>query len=77
MPPPGRSGSGADKTLAYDRLVLAPGSQLQMPDIPGLAQHAFSVDTYREGEGSISTWPVWDVAPRRRVATRWSSWAPG
>jgi len=41
---------GADKTLAYDRLVLAPGSQLQMPDIPGLAQHAFSVDTYREGE---------------------------
>lgn len=41
---------GSDKTLAYDRLVLAPGSQLQMPDIPGLAQHAFSVDTYLEGE---------------------------
>jgi NADH dehydrogenase len=43
-----RTGSG--RTLGYDRLVLAPGSQLQMPDIPGLASHAFSVDTYLEAE---------------------------
>jgi NADH dehydrogenase len=41
---------GSDRTLAYDRLVLAAGSQLQMPDIPGLTRHAFSVDTYQEGE---------------------------
>jgi NADH dehydrogenase len=41
---------GPDRTLSYDRLVLAPGSQLQMPDIPGLASHAFSVDTYLEAE---------------------------
>ena len=41
---------GPDRTLAYDRLVLAAGSSLQIPDIPGLARHAFSVDTYDEGE---------------------------
>jgi NADH dehydrogenase len=41
---------GSDRTLAYDGLVLAAGSQLQIPDIPGLARHAFSVDTYQEGE---------------------------
>jgi len=32
--------------LAYDRLVLALGSELARPDIPGLAENAFDVDTY-------------------------------
>jgi NADH dehydrogenase len=32
------------RTLAYDRLVVASGSRLFRPDIPGLADHAFSVD---------------------------------
>src|SRR5262249_14542286 len=32
--------------LAYDRLVFALGSQLLRPDMPGLAEHAFDVDTY-------------------------------
>jgi NADH dehydrogenase len=32
--------------LAYDRLVLALGSELVRPAIPGLAEHAFDVDTY-------------------------------
>ncbi|MGO8916310.1 MAG: NAD(P)/FAD-dependent oxidoreductase [Stellaceae bacterium] len=32
--------------LAYDRLVLALGSELARPDIPGLAAHGFDVDTY-------------------------------
>lgn len=32
--------------LAYDRLVLALGSELARPDIPGLAGSAFNVDTY-------------------------------
>jgi NADH dehydrogenase len=41
---------GSDRTLSYDRLVLAAGSQLNMPNIPGLAHHAFSVDTYQDGE---------------------------
>lgn len=32
--------------LEYDRLVLALGSQLNRPAIPGLAEDAFDVDTY-------------------------------
>jgi NADH dehydrogenase len=32
--------------LAYDRLVLALGSELARPDIPGLASSIFDVDTY-------------------------------
>lgn len=32
--------------LAYDRLVLALGSELARPDIPGLAGNGFDVDTY-------------------------------
>ena len=31
-------------TLAYDRLVIATGSRLFRPNIPGLAEHGFSVD---------------------------------
>jgi NADH dehydrogenase len=30
----------------YDRLVFALGSRLVRPPIPGLAEHAFDVDTY-------------------------------
>jgi NADH dehydrogenase len=37
---------GGEETLAYDRLVLALGSEVMRPDIPGLADHAFDVDTY-------------------------------
>src|SRR3982075_1756876 len=36
---------GARKTLPYDRLVVATGSRLFRPDIPGLAEHGFSVDS--------------------------------
>lgn len=35
---------GQPYSLAYDRLVLATGSRLFRPNIPGLAEHAFSVD---------------------------------
>lgn len=38
--------SGGDETLSYDRLVLALGSEVMRPGIPGLAEHAFDVDTY-------------------------------
>lgn len=34
------------ESIAYDRLVLALGSQLPRPAIPGLADHGFDVDTY-------------------------------
>lgn len=35
---------GASRRLAYDRLVVASGSRLFRPNIPGLAEHGFSVD---------------------------------
>jgi NADH dehydrogenase len=35
---------GQSSTVAYDRLVLATGSRLFRPSIPGLADHTFSVD---------------------------------
>ncbi len=34
------------EALAYDRLVLALGSELLRPQVPGLAAHGFDVDTY-------------------------------
>lgn len=38
--------SGGEEVLDYDRLVLALGSEVIRPDIPGLAEHAFDVDSY-------------------------------
>jgi len=35
---------GARKKLPYDRLVVATGSRLFRPNVPGLAEHGFSVD---------------------------------
>jgi NADH:ubiquinone reductase (H+-translocating) len=40
------AGDGGRESLAYDRLVLALGSELVRPAIPGLAIHGFDVDTY-------------------------------
>mgnify|MGYP000862508013 CR=1 FL=1 len=34
--------------VPYDRLVLAAGSKLARPAIPGLAEHAFAIDTWNE-----------------------------
>ena len=39
------TGKGTRKTLSYDRLVVATGSRLFRPNIPGLAEHGFSVDS--------------------------------
>ncbi len=40
------SDDGAADTVPYDRLVLAAGSRLNRPAIPGLAEHAFDIDTF-------------------------------
>jgi NADH dehydrogenase len=37
-------------TVSYDRLILAAGSQVSLPDIPGLKQHGLSIDTYTEAQ---------------------------
>ncbi|MFD2615423.1 NAD(P)/FAD-dependent oxidoreductase [Paenibacillus gansuensis] len=42
------SSSSGSFALPYDKLVLATGSSLHKPNIPGLKEHAFSVDTYHE-----------------------------
>jgi NADH:ubiquinone reductase (H+-translocating) len=41
---------GFSESIRYDRLVFALGSQLARPSLPGLADHAFDVDTY---EGAV------------------------
>ncbi len=38
--------AGVKQVLPYDRLVFALGSQVVRPTLPGLAEHAFDVDTY-------------------------------
>jgi NADH dehydrogenase len=38
------SAQGTRKKLSYDRLVVATGSRLFRPNVPGLAEHGFSVD---------------------------------
>jgi len=38
--------AGSSEPLPYDCLVFALGSKLARPPIPGLAEHAFDVDTY-------------------------------
>ncbi|WP_367863290.1 NAD(P)/FAD-dependent oxidoreductase [Pseudomonas guariconensis] len=39
-----RDEAGQPAQLAYDRLILASGSQLARPPVPGLNQHSFDVD---------------------------------
>jgi NADH dehydrogenase len=41
-------GNGSKARLRYDRLVLASGSRLSRPPIPGLKEHAFSIDQLDE-----------------------------
>ena len=54
------SGAGERSTLDYDRLVLASGSRLHRPPIPGLGAHAFSIDQRDEAaelEAHLHTLP--------------------
>jgi NADH dehydrogenase len=38
--------AGADEWITYDRLILATGSHMVPPPIPGLAAHSWNVDTH-------------------------------
>lgn len=42
--------AGMTATLGYSALVLAAGSQLNLPDIEGLQAHAFNVDSIEQAE---------------------------
>ena len=44
----GVNGTRKTRTLDYDRLIVATGSRLFRPPIPGLAEHGFSVDDLDE-----------------------------
>jgi NADH dehydrogenase len=39
---------GQKKDITYDRLIVATGSRLFRPDVPGLAEHGFSIDSLPE-----------------------------
>lgn len=41
---------GSVETLGYDRFVLAAGSQLFQPDVPGLADHGFNTDQWKSAQ---------------------------
>ena len=42
--------SDVEQCLSYDKLILASGSNIIYPDIPGLQQYAFNVDSYAAAE---------------------------
>ncbi|MEO4012256.1 NAD(P)/FAD-dependent oxidoreductase [Pseudomonas rossensis] len=42
--------SGTKHVCSYDKLVLATGSRLAMPNTPGVAEHAFDVDQIEQAE---------------------------
>jgi NADH dehydrogenase len=46
--------TGAKSHLVYDRMILAAGSRLQRPDIPGLQEHTFDIDQF-EGAVKLDT----------------------
>jgi len=48
------SAANANRSLSYDRLVFALGSRIVRPDIPGLGEFAFDVDTY-DGAARLNT----------------------
>ena len=59
---------GASHGISYDRLVFALGSRLAHPPIPGLADHAFDVDTHATAErltAHITSLPKQPPSPGR------------
>lgn len=45
-----RDDSGAEQSFTYDRLILASGSTLFRPEIPGLKEHSFNVDQLSDAQ---------------------------
>ncbi|SAK52093.1 FAD-dependent pyridine nucleotide-disulfide oxidoreductase [Caballeronia hypogeia] len=62
---------GSTKTLDYDRLILAAGSVLVRPPIPGLERFSFDVDTYAGAcklQAHLLTLPALPDTPGRYTA---------
>jgi NADH dehydrogenase len=62
---------GRPAVLPYDRLVLALGSELVRPPIPGLAEHGFDIDTYDAAQKlaeHLAALPGGPAAPGRFTA---------
>ncbi|MDR5782802.1 FAD-dependent oxidoreductase [Caballeronia sp. LZ065] len=62
---------GTSETLDYDRLILAAGSVLVRPPIPGLEHHSFDVDTYASAcrlQAHLLTLPALPDTPGRYTA---------
>lgn len=65
-----RDAEGRHGEIGYDRMVLAAGSRLAMPAIPGLAQFAFSVDQREDAvalERHLSALPERPWSPARNT----------
>jgi len=62
-----RDEAGRPGELTYDRLVLASGSQLARPPVPGLKEHAFDVDQI-ESEIRVHRERALEIGPERRLA---------
>lgn len=62
---------GAPQRLHYDKLVIASGSELARPPIPGLGEHAFDIDTLAATvrlQGHVA-----DLAAASRGPGRWTA----
>jgi NADH dehydrogenase len=60
--------AGAERSLGYDRLIFALGSHLATPNIPGLAEHGFAIDTYADAvrlNAHIAALPSREPSPGR------------
>jgi NADH dehydrogenase FAD-containing subunit len=64
-------GRGAPGTQRYDRLVMAPDSRVAKPDIPGLREFGFDVDTYDGAVNCSATWPHCPTAQRVQPRLPW------
>ncbi|WP_206244409.1 NAD(P)/FAD-dependent oxidoreductase [Novosphingobium terrae] len=63
-------GDGTQQTIRWDRFVLATGSRVAIPPIPGLAEHAFTVDQLdqaRQLDAHIKALPDLTDTPARQT----------
>ena len=68
--------NGGIEVIAYERLVLALGSQLVRPAIPGLMSNGFDVDTYAAAVRLDAHLAALGEQAASEGRARWSSWAP-